>query len=220
MEQIVKNMKKVIFLLAVLSFGLIASAQDCSRYKVYDVKDTMILNNYYVYFKMSIDTTMQQNTGYTDMYFVDANLDTLNEYGTWSQYIPDPTPNNGFGITGTVEYLLALKTGMTNFPIPFSGHLVIRNPNCEVPVSFWPTSVLDINGNAFSVYPNPAKNHITIQTGSEEEFQVLLYTVSGQVVYNCLMHQGNIDVSAIQSGLYFLLVKHKGNSFVQKILID
>jgi len=58
--------------------------------------------------------------------------------------------------------------------------------------------------NEMSIYPNPAKNNITIQNGTQGEFK--LFNIKGQVVLNHnTTKKGDftLNVSALHKGIYF-----------------
>jgi len=58
-------------------------------------------------------------------------------------------------------------------------------------------------GKQFSVYPDPAKNMVTIQLGGKADF--ILTDQSGKILLTqTIESKGVIDVSAMSTGLYFL----------------
>jgi|GEM_PF-956415 len=75
--------------------------------------------------------------------------------------------------------------------------------------------------NKFSVYPNPAKEIITIETGQRNEKGILqILDVMGRVVYKCTMsnEQLTIDVTGFAVGVYTVVLSENGAR--RKIVIE
>ena len=75
--------------------------------------------------------------------------------------------------------------------------------------------------NQVSIYPNPANETITIQ--SEKEIgSVIIYNTIGELVYTQASNKTSIDISTLQSGVYFATVKDKQQQIVstQKIVVQ
>ncbi|MBC7865261.1 MAG: T9SS type A sorting domain-containing protein, partial [Bacteroidia bacterium] len=70
------------------------------------------------------------------------------------------------------------------------------------------------------VFPNPAKDIITVKLNSDAVVSCKLYDVSGRVVLSTRNTGGNftIDVSKLGSGIYFLEVSGNGKRGVKKII--
>jgi len=64
------------------------------------------------------------------------------------------------------------------------------------------------NNSEVSIYPNPSNGSITIQT-DKELGAVIIYNALGEIVYKQLPDKTNIDVSGLQSGVYFVILKDK-----------
>ena len=73
------------------------------------------------------------------------------------------------------------------------------------------------NANVFTVYPNPAKNILHVQTNSSGSFSLI--NQSGKVLLTKNIN-GNetIDVSKIAAGLYYL--KNNNTGAVKKVIIE
>ena len=81
------------------------------------------------------------------------------------------------------------------------------------------SSVNEIAGNEFKVFPNPSKGLISIDFNSALDLQFTLYSMSGQVLKTGYKN-GNfsVDISEFQSGLYLLSISDlEGNVAVSKI---
>jgi Secretion system C-terminal sorting domain len=73
-------------------------------------------------------------------------------------------------------------------------------------------SIVSEGGNNLSLYPNPAKDMVTIQSTGEGSF--MLYNASGQVVLQEVVAQGSqVSLAHLPSGLYmYRFTTHKGAS--------
>lgn len=76
------------------------------------------------------------------------------------------------------------------------------------------------NFNNISVYPNPAKNSITI-TGVEN-YEITILNVQGQILKTVLHSKSieSIDVSEFADGLYFLILENDNNQIQKKIEVQ
>jgi hypothetical protein len=85
-----------------------------------------------------------------------------------------------------------------------------------------PSSSTDyLMDNTLDIYPNPAKDKITIESAiiNNEPAQVNITTVNGQNVLSTEVFFGNsIDISILDAGIYFLKVKTKDNLSIKKLV--
>lgn len=74
---------------------------------------------------------------------------------------------------------------------------------------------------SFLVYPNPAKQQLTIAKQNNKTYKLYLIDYTGKTVYgDTLNKQKNIDVSKFSKGIYFLKIMNAKNTFVKKIIIE
>jgi hypothetical protein len=69
----------------------------------------------------------------------------------------------------------------------------------------------------FSVYPNPAANHININSSGNDLEQVSVFDINGKCVLTS-EKQHNIDVSNLSPGLYFIRIKTNQGEFSHKFI--
>lgn len=76
----------------------------------------------------------------------------------------------------------------------------------------------------FDIYPNPAKDHFTIENISNEFRNTTLeiFNLLGEKVFSqSLIHeQENIDCSSFPKGIYFLKVAYEGKNSTQRLVIQ
>ncbi len=81
--------------------------------------------------------------------------------------------------------------------------------------------VLEDDAFAINVYPNPAKNSITIKVAGnkEEDSQAQITDITGKVLLSAAIHSANtvVDISKLSPGIYLLKYQGKANNRVIKI---
>ncbi len=87
---------------------------------------------------------------------------------------------------------------------------------CTVTVSNKSTGIEDINSSAFKLYPNPVKDGFTIETSKPGILEI--YNLSGSKLISLpgTSDKQFIDVSHLQSGIYFAKINGKTIKFVKK----
>ena len=72
----------------------------------------------------------------------------------------------------------------------------------------------------FKIYPNPAKNTITIKS-EETDYSLQIYDLNGKRIVNINKVEANtIDVSSFAKGAYVFKILTKENVSVQKVIIE
>ncbi|GAB4165619.1 MAG: hypothetical protein Tsb0033_27400 [Winogradskyella sp.] len=80
-------------------------------------------------------------------------------------------------------------------------------------------SIADLNSDQIMVYPNPARDVITIKTNSNID-NVWLYNALGQLVMDQNTNLKTLDVSQLQDGLYILKIKSENRIVTKRVLVD
>ena len=71
------------------------------------------------------------------------------------------------------------------------------------------------------IYPNPAKNYVTISFSSPiGKYNVAIYNLTGELVYksDASSQNFNIDISSLNSGMYMLVIKNNESLFSHKLI--
>ena len=80
-------------------------------------------------------------------------------------------------------------------------------------------TIEDLKGIHFSVYPNPAKNQIMVNTSQPSQLEIL--NIQGQIVLNTILNKEQlIDLSKFDSGTYTLVLQTKSSTSSKVIVID
>lgn len=77
--------------------------------------------------------------------------------------------------------------------------------------------VNDVKEKAFIVYPNPVKDFIYVKTQDETTFYTL-YNLSGQIVAQGKLTNGQIDAQRLPSGVYVLKLDNQKDKLTSKII--
>lgn len=78
----------------------------------------------------------------------------------------------------------------------------------------------DVLANEFKVYPNPAKDYVSIQSKKKIVTSVDLYNVLGAKVLTSKLSNGRINVSSLVKGVYFMNINAEGGSATKKLVIQ
>lgn len=161
--------------------------------------------------------------------------------GTYNVDYPDViTPVNG-GVstlkytnnatsTSAVYFSGLFPSGTVNgkliyigFPIECIFNVAKRNALVQDSWRFFFSNVVtDINSfedKRFSVYPNPAKNVVVLDS-KDEILEIELFNINGQILkhQNCQSFSESVDLSGLSDGIYFLKFRTDKTSFTQKII--
>lgn len=81
-------------------------------------------------------------------------------------------------------------------------------------------SIENYNKAEFKIYPSPCSNSFTIEQNENQVFQASLFNIAGKNVLNFKFKalKNKIDVSELQSGIYFLKIKNDKQEKTIKLL--
>jgi hypothetical protein len=127
-----------------------------------------------------------------------------------------------------------IKTNITLPSLNGSSYLAIRYKNTDCS-SKWLTVNFDniaISGNSVgidefntkadkvNIYPNPAKDNLTIETNTKLKQSLEIYNIAGQSVYTAnICNKTSIDISNFQAGIYILKLNTNKGTEVRKFVI-
>lgn len=83
-------------------------------------------------------------------------------------------------------------------------------------------SVYNVIDHSTNIYPNPAKNNITITNSNFVINSVELYNISGQKVRSEIVNsmQTNLNVSGLEKGIYIMNINSNDTSIKRKVVIE
>lgn len=74
--------------------------------------------------------------------------------------------------------------------------------------------------NTLKIFPNPAKNKLTIESSLYSITEVNIIDTQGRLVKNIKFNFKNIDTEFLKSGLYILTIKSQNNITTEKLIIE
>ncbi len=80
------------------------------------------------------------------------------------------------------------------------------------------TGIDELTENPFQVYPNPTDGIFTVNIGSENGKVAILNAIGETVYMNEINGQMNIDLSGVESGIYFVVFSNENGNTVQKLI--
>lgn len=138
-----------------------------------------------------------------------SSIDEVN--GTWFASIPFQN------MSGTIHYYIE-ATSNSNKVI--TRPLVAPEGAYQFNVEAMSTNTLNDVSYDVKVFPNPARNHITIDANDHKVTSVNIYNTVGQLIREITGTSETIDVSTIASGLYTIHIElQNGSTFVEQIQI-
>jgi len=86
-------------------------------------------------------------------------------------------------------------------------------------------SVDQFKSSNFMVYPNPSKGLFNIKTVTNQSFDVMVYDLTGKLIYNKLEAQTNdklyqLDLSSFSTGVYFLNLQTNVGKITKKLIVN
>jgi hypothetical protein len=85
------------------------------------------------------------------------------------------------------------------------------------------TTIFDVNRDGFTIRPNPARNQVEIQLEDFlDEYSIIIANAAGRIVkVQQSSHQKEfIDVNALPSGLYFIIIKNEKTLQQGKFMVN
>jgi len=121
----------------------------------------------------------------------------------------------------TIYSILAIKDELVeaveniNLTIQLDTHYSISNGSTQLFVGDMILGINESESILFSIYPNPVKNYITIQSEPNEFNNIKVFNILGQLIETFNPENNRIDVSFLNSGVYFLQL----NSTSKKVTV-
>jgi hypothetical protein len=157
---------------------------------------------------------------YTVVAFVKA-LDPNAGYATVVNNTVDISSTGDYTVSATaaelasgfiIQYGFAVTGPLADPADTTLGSVVIGNP---------PTSGLEDNVlNAVKMFPNPAKDYVRFSTNSNEDLDIQIFDMLGKAVLRVDNVRNAVNVSELNSGLYFVQMTLGAQKSTKKLVIN
>ena len=111
-------------------------------------------------------------------------------------------------IDGIVTYTVVAKNG-NHYSAP---DFIVVNSNVESG-----ENIIKIEDNKVSLYPNPTSGMLYIKL--DNAFDAVVYNYQGQVVMREYSNDGQIDLSHLSTGIYFVEIIDGQNVMIEKVIV-
>ena len=152
-----------------------------------------------------------QDDNNNEIYAFNSALSTNNQ---WQQFSVDLSSVASQSIT---RFVVFIDQSVVNWDLYYLD---------DFNLSSTPLFVNDINeSNLISVFPQPAKNNLSIQVklNNNEVNTLDLYNSQGKILLSTVLNKNtekiNLDVSQFKSGIYFIKVHSKNNLYTKRVQI-
>lgn len=144
---------------------------------------------------------------------ISKRMDTLNM--DYEFYIFEGL-GHAFYLEGTSTIIPELLDSCINIAVRFMAkhnEYVVENTPPEDP-----SNVLHTISDNITIFPNPAKDILNVNTNSSLPISVKVYDIAGKVLFNELVVDNKIDISNFAKGLYILEAKTKNKPIFFKFV--
>ena len=148
-------------------------------------------------------------------------------YGAWGKQIRDVQSGTGFQNMSTItaHFGIGQETEITQIIIKWPSGTVdtIQNPTSNqslLVVEGSTLAIADFNSAAFSLYPNPAKKILNINSNNGVAFKsVTIFDLNGRIVLKSAIENATVNVQTLASGTYIaLLLDENGKNYSSKFI--
>ncbi|KOS07270.1 cadherin [Flavobacterium akiainvivens] len=134
--------------------------------------------------------------------------------------------NDKIGIVatdGTISWSAEFSGSLATFGEDIDGELYVagKNNGTVYKITDSTAGLENVTNAVFSLYPNPAKNQVTVNLNAESA-TLAVYDLGGKILMQQELHnaENSVDTAALQQGIYFVQVSHNGGSTLQKLAIN
>ncbi len=85
------------------------------------------------------------------------------------------------------------------------------------------TTAVGVGENSFSsfnLYPNPARGQVNIETAIQGEKKVAVYDILGKLILNTVVEGSQLNISALNTGVYTVSVTQNGATITKKLVVQ
>ncbi|NRB59651.1 MAG: VCBS repeat-containing protein [Winogradskyella sp.] len=161
---------------------------------------------------------------YSNINGIGARVELTTNAGT---QIRDVRSGEGFEFMSslTTHFGIGTETSISELRIYWPSGVIDVVPNPTINTTHnivegtFPLSLEDQSLTDISIFPNPAKDILTISTVVDLNQRIAtVFDVTGKKVLNQRLMTNQVDVSTLQNGVYFLRIENEGRSITRKFI--
>jgi len=157
------------------------------------------------------ELTIDNNDSLTSL----AGVDNIAE-----ETITDLVIRNNFSLSNCEVTSVCNYLGSPNGDISIYNNSANCNSKEEI-AALCTSGIHEISNNSFYIYPNPAKNEITISSNEETIIsKIIIYNSLGQEMLNENKPNSNIDISNLIQGIYIIEIIVDESKTKKKLIIE
>ena len=160
---------------------------------------------YAEHYEVAISTTDNQAASFTNQIFEETLTEGMGD--TWT-----PREFDISQFLGEMIYITWRHYDCTDqYKLMLDSIVVTYDPNIAVP---------ELGGASLRLYPNPAKDFITI-SGTFDEASLSIYSLTGSLLHKELVHDGKarVGVADLPEGIYFVRITTNEGTISRKLHI-
>ncbi|WP_033961397.1 T9SS type A sorting domain-containing protein [Psychroserpens jangbogonensis] len=184
--------------------------------RIEDELDASLDETTFQMLRSSHDNVVTRNENYLEWFFEDVNLPAEQD---------DADGSNGY-----VYFRIKPKAGYALGDVIPNTAAIYFDFNAPVITNRFETefvddalSVSEFDFNGFNMYPNPAKDVLNIKLNNITKANLSIYDIQGKLVLeHSISEEQNfeLNVSDLQSGMYFVKLNTETRSIVKKLIIE
>lgn len=173
-------------------------------------------------YDVGLNDTLMNHSYFAAWIYSDPRSNYCPYQNGWTQFIDNDNMNQGGTIDSDTRFDIGVTPDSWSYRIytPSSFWNELHYPYMYIKVSCDDCAIVnveDMEKENITVYPNPATNNITVNTGSEEKALVEMFNLVGQKVYSeNVVGTTTINVSNMKAGVYMLRVNNHTTKVVVK----
>lgn len=123
----------------------------------------------------------------------------------------------------TSHFGLGLDTEITQITITWPSGIVdvISNPNINTTLNITEGQSLNVNtfvSQNIAIYPNPTEDFIKIKNIDLQKNKLFIHNIEGKRIFNFNLDKNQLDVRALQSGIYLISIQNGQNLLQTKFV--
>ena len=139
-----------------------------------------------------------------------------------------PTDTAGVNLSGngyaSVDYILDKDDFWANGSATWYtiSDIPMLRMNFDPATAWSPSSLDDVKGSEFNIYPNPTNGVFNVALNGNTEYNIIVNNILGQTIYtaNSNSLSTTIDLSNFEKGTYTVELKTDRSTYIEKVVVE